>query len=274
MFKHKLNLGLIDFINCLPINHCLLKWNIENLSIIKSYPSDINDLMREGRIDIAPVSSIEYLNNLDNYVLIENACISSDGEVCSVVLFSRYNLEELEFKRIGLPYTSNTSIELLKIILNEHGINLKNIEFKAHRYQDTVENMLSEGYDALLFIGDPALVARIQCQNKLKCFDLGQLWKELTGYPMTFGCWIARLEWKSQHEDDFLRFCLLLDKAVDEGMNVYFNEVADEASKRLNLNRSYIEDYLGSKIKYGFGLEHAKGLQLFKNLYDKLKHDK
>ena len=116
----KIKLGLINFTNCLPLNYTLEKWKPEGIDLVYGTPAQLNKLMYEGKIDAAPVSSIEYLKNKNNYKLIETACISSEGECGSVILFSQKEMQHI--KKIALPNDSASSIAMLKIIMKDHDI--------------------------------------------------------------------------------------------------------------------------------------------------------
>ncbi|OGI02543.1 MAG: hypothetical protein A2104_09325 [Candidatus Melainabacteria bacterium GWF2_32_7] len=266
----KISLGLINFTNCIPVNYSLYEWSHDKLVLSEGYPTLINQLMRDKQVHVAPISSIEYLNNQDLYTLIDNVCISSDGEVDSVILFSNYDFMDLEEKTIGIPYTSSSSIALLKILLNEYQYDLNRIKFKTHKYETSLEDALKNRFDAVLYIGDPALIANIKYQDQFKKYDLGKLWKDFTGYPMTFGTWVAQSDWASSQEDDYNWICFILDKAVEAGLNMYFNEIINITSTKLNLDKNHIENYLTKKINYNFTQKHKEGLELFKKLYDNL----
>ena len=265
-----ISMGLINFTNCLPINYSLYQLVSNRLILSEGYPTLINQLMEDKQVHVAPISSIEYIKHSDRYELIESACIASDGDVASVILFSNYDFEDLEEKIVGIPYTSSSSVALLKILLNEHQFDISRIKFQKHKYEHDLDQALNGIYDAILYIGDPALVANINYPDKFKKYDLGRMWKELTGYPMTFGTWVAQSDWKSSQKDDFEWVNLLLTKAVEDGLTIYFNEVIEIASKNLNLEKIHIEDYLTNKIQYNFTDRHKEGLELFKSLYSKL----
>ncbi|MFH0702247.1 MAG: menaquinone biosynthesis protein [bacterium] len=281
MMSKDINIGLINFTNCLPINYSFYKWNYEGIILKEGYPSLINELMYNEKIHAAPISSVEYLKNKDKYTLIDTICISSDGEAGSVILFSNYELEKLAGKTIAVPYTSASSIALLKILLNEYS-DLNTVKFQVHKYETTLEEALKNQYDAILYIGDPALIANIKYKDEIfKKYDLGKCWKELTGYPMVFGTWAALSSWKSLNENknknDFEQVKFLLNKAVESGLNMYFNEIINLALKNLNFNlnlsnANYIKNYLTENIKYNFTENHKKGLELFETLYFKTKN--
>lgn len=267
----KISIGQINFINCLPINYSFYMWHLERIILSDGYPAFINQLMRGKQVHIAPVSSIEYLQNIDKYTLMDNICISSDGEVKSVILFSNSELKELNGKRIAVPYTSATSTVLLKVLLDENGVDINNCQFITHKYNSPIEKTLSDEYDAILYIGDPALEANFKYIDDFRKYDLGEEWKKITNYPMVFGTWVAGSDWKTAFEDDFAWINFLLDKAVDTGLNMYFNDVINFAAENVKVDREYIEDYLTVKIKYKFTQKHRESLELFHNKCFRLK---
>jgi len=266
----KISLGLINFTNCLPINYTLEKWAHEDIILSWGHPVLINQLMKEGQVHVAPISAFEYLQNESDYVLIKEACISSDAECGSVILFSNHKPEDLAGKTIGIPHNSATSINMLKIILNEKGILLESINFVRHKYEKPLLEALDSEFDAVLYIGDQALVSRIKYQDKILQYDLGKVWKEMTGLPPVFGTWVARADWAVNHKDDFDRIKFLISKAVEAGLGMYFNEVIQKAASELDLADYFIKDYLTAKIKYNLTTEHEKSLDLFKKFYNKL----
>lgn len=240
--NYKIKLGLINFTNCLPLNYTLEKWQLENIELVYGNPAQLNKLMAEGVLDVAPVSSIEYLKNKNKYKLIETACISSDGECGSVILFSKKELNKID--KIALPDDSASSIAMLKIILDRN-----DIIYSKHNYEK-----IDSSHDAVLFIGDNALKKNNSENDYLFSYDIGKLWKERTGYPAVFGTWVRK-------EDNFHEFDNLIHKAIETGLELYFNEILDLASSNLKLSREIIRDYLKSKISYKYTERHRKSLE-------------
>jgi len=270
MQNRHINLGIMNFTNCLPINYSLCKWNLEGLIFNNGCPTELNRLMIDGKIDIAPVSSVEYLHNQDKFTLLDNICISSFGKVDSVVLFSNYEMKKLSGKHIGIPYTSASSIALLKIFLAQNNADIDSIKFSVHSYENSLEEFLNKKYDAVLFIGDPAFLANIKFHNKYLIYDFGECWFNMTNLPMVFATWVARTDWVMSNNDDFIWIKSILDKAVESGLNVYFNEIINLTSENFKIDKIFIEDYLTNKIKYNFTENHWKSLKLFKEMNDSL----
>jgi chorismate dehydratase len=111
--------------------------------------------------------------------------ISAVGQVKSVLLFSRVPVEELDGCPIGLTAESDTSVNLLKILLaRKYGF--------TNRFERTSLPIAEalEQYPGVLLIGDLALKAvEAGCY---RFYDLGELWHEFTGLPFVFALWIAR----------------------------------------------------------------------------------
>ncbi len=271
--REKTKIGLINFTNCLPINYSLEQYKPCDTEFIYGTPAELNRLMSENKIDVAPISSYEYLRYKNLYTLIKSACISSDGECGSVILFSNADINSLNHCKIGVPIDSASSIALLKIILNEFGNETVNINFMEHKYEHTPQKYLNSGFDAVLFIGDNALKENTANKNQVLRYDIGKLWKQVTGYPAVFGTWAARTAWVNENQDEFLRINNLIIKAIETGLGVYFNEILNEASAGLKLDRQIIREYLGQKIQYKFTGKHEKSLDIFKKL-NKLYNEK
>ena len=49
-------------------------------------PTELNRMLLDGEIDIAPISSIEYARNADRFGCSPRLCVSSEGAVDSIQL--------------------------------------------------------------------------------------------------------------------------------------------------------------------------------------------
>ena len=70
------------------------------------YPSNLVKALQAGQIDLGLVP-VAALLALDNYSLVSDFCIGTEGEVASVCLFSQVPLAEIT--SIRLDYQSRTS---------------------------------------------------------------------------------------------------------------------------------------------------------------------
>lgn len=181
-----LNIGHIEYANCTPIFTALASnFDCSGYRFVGGVPAHLNALLRGGSIDLSPSSSIEYATAYEQYCLLPELSISAIGPVKSVLLFSRVPIEELDGCPIGLSAESDTSVNLLKVLLA-----------RKYGFQNSFERTslplaeALERFPGLLLIGDAALkgVEAGEYQN----YDLGKLWHDFTGLPFVFALWIVR----------------------------------------------------------------------------------
>ena len=184
-----LRIGQIEYANCTPIFTALkARFDCGNYRFIGGVPTELNAMLGRGEIDVCPSSSIEYGKNPDSYFLLPDISISADGPVKSVLLFSRLPLEELNNRAIGLTTESETSVNLLRILLAR--------KFGFTNAFERTPLPLPEAlktFSALLLIGDAALREGIGSSG-FHVYDLGALWHAYTGLPFVFALWMVTRE--------------------------------------------------------------------------------
>ena len=186
-----LRIGLVSYLNTAPLIFGLRKekgWVFE-----EDHPTHLNRALREGALDLALVSSLEYAQNARDYLLLPDISISATGRVGSVLLFGRRRLEELNREEIVLTPASATSVALLKLLLEDFcGL--------RPRYR---KGTLKDGLEAsaYLAIGDEALRLRFQDLFP-ESYDLAALWMEHTGLPFVFAVMAVRRDsWKEKMDE-------------------------------------------------------------------------
>ena len=108
-----LRLGCVKYLNALPLIH---GWNGE---VRFDHPSTLCRQLAAGELDVALVSSFEYLRN-PIYSVVDRVAIASDGPVFSVILAHRGPLEQL--REVVVDPASETSVNLLRCLLGEQGM--------------------------------------------------------------------------------------------------------------------------------------------------------
>lgn len=250
-----LRIGKIAYTNLLPVVH---HFKEEGLPIewMPLVPADLNRLLREGKIDLAPISAFAYGLDYRKYQILPQLSISSRGAVHSILLFSRYaQLSDLAGKRIALTSASATSVHLLKLLL-ERCLGL------TPEYFVTSPDLLPmmRQADAALLIGDDAL--RAQWQNKdYYVFDLGEEWWRKTNQSMTYSLWAVREEVVAQHSKQLARVNERLQAAKAEGRK-RLDEVITEARQRLGGSVAFWKKYYQA-LRYDFGEEEQNGLMTY-----------
>jgi chorismate dehydratase len=180
--------GHIQFLNCLPIYWGLMRSGaLLDVDLYKDTPDKLNNDLVAGKLDIGPISLVEYLRHADELLLLPNLAVGSDGPVLSVNLITTRPLDELNGRPVALGSTSRTGVLLAQMLIAEK----YGAEPSYFRCPPELNQMMLEA-DAGVLIGDPALRAMHEQPEGLEVIDLGNAWKEWTGLPMVFAVWAAR----------------------------------------------------------------------------------
>lgn len=252
-----IRIGEINYLNCTPIFTMLReRFPDSGYSFEPGHPSLLNSRLRTGEVDLCPSSSIEYARNPDKYLILPELSISADGPVKSVLLFSRVPVEELDGASIALTNESETSVALLKILLAKRYSFANSFTVVSAGVRETLKD-----YPAVLMIGDRALREAKECGSSCHVYDLGELWKEFTGYPFVFALWLAR-EDALLREGDALR--LLRDRLIESKKAALENieEIAVRHAQNGWTNREYLINYW-QVISYELSPRHLAGLGLY-----------
>ena len=159
-------LGRISYVNMAPVFYGL-EADVEEISGV---PTELNRMLLDGELDIAPIPSIEYARNADRLRILPRMCVSSEGAVDSIQLVTRMPFAQV--RSVAVTPESATSVVLVRILL-------PNAEILP----------LGMEADATLLIGDAALHSAFE--DPTPHYDLGRLWLERTGLPMVFAVWAA-----------------------------------------------------------------------------------
>ena len=251
--------GHIQFLNCLPIYYGLVKGSgILDLDLVKGTPTELNSLLISGTLDISPISSIEYARNADDLILFPGPTVSCRGPVQSIILVSRYPIEDLDGRHVGLTGVSATSQILLKVLME------KEFKVRPHYFSfgDDLDDALARG-DAALLIGDRALENRSPGRG-LHVYDLGEKWNAATGLGMVFAVWAVRRDFLSRYPELTHHVWKLFQSSI-EYCTSNLNRIATDASRWEKFPASFLEDYFRT-LTFGFEDDLRQGLLLFYRL--------
>lgn len=248
-------IGKIAYVNTAPFYFNLFEGQPIS-SFIEGTPAQINQLMAKGKLDFAPISSLEYALHQDQYFLLPGLCIGSRDFSRSVLLFSRERIEGLNKATVVLSKKSLSSAALLKILL----------QFK-HRFENKFlvsagapEAMLKLG-DAFLTIGDEALF--YQPKEFLYKYDLSELWWNWTELPFCFAVWAVRKEFFRAYPRETFEFLRILKENLERNLQD-LEKLLKEA-----LSLTIASDQFAAVFGYLFNLnyymdqEMKQGLELF-----------
>lgn len=247
-----LSIGQIDYANVYPIFHQLQK--LDKYKLVKGVPSFLNSAIREGGIDAAFCSCIEYARNPEKYYVIPNISISCLDRVKSVMLFSNKPIEELKGTEIYLTGESATSIVLFEILMREkYGISPSFTRDNADA-------------PACVLIGDKALFGTYNGEWGY-VYDLCSLWQEFTGLPFVFALWIVRKETVEEKYEEVAEFVKNLDE-IKRDSKKNLATLLDHYTLR-GLSSYQIIDYWET-INYDLSDNHIQGLLKYFSLAKKI----
>ena len=238
----KLKVATISYLNSIPFVYGLENSSLD-LDIELDIPSNCAKKLLEGEVDLALVP-VAILPMLSQYYIIGDSCIGSNGKVETVCLYSEVPLNQID--TILLDYHSRTSVQLLKVLCNKYWkINPKFIETSTGFEQKI------NGKVAGLIIGDRAYDYHNQFKNT---FDLSEQWKQFTGLPFVFACWVSKTKISDEIVDQF-------DKAIKYGLN-NLDAALEEKSKQFNTTIDK-KKYLAEIISYQLSQKKKEALNLF-----------
>jgi chorismate dehydratase len=203
---------------------------------VTGVPTQLNRMLIDGEIDVAPISSIEYARNPAKLTLLPRLCVSSEGAVDSIQLITRKPLEHV--RSVAVTPESATSVVLTKVLLGD-------VELVP----------LDQPADARMLIGDAAL--RSAFEDPTPHHDLGRLWQERTGLPMVFAVWACREgvgEGLAELERAHLR-SLALARSEPE-------HLARRAAEQYGWPAGFLARYF-EKLRYHFGPREQQGMMRF-----------
>jgi chorismate dehydratase len=230
-----IRLGRISYANMAPV---FFRLGVPVEEVV-GVPTELNRLLLDGGVDLAPISSIAYARNADELRLLPRLCVSSEGAVDSIQLVSRTPPERLA--TIAVTPESATSVVLARVL-----------------FPDAEQVPLGEDAEATLLIGDAAL--RSAFEDPAPHYDLGRLWTERTALPMVFAVWACAepVAHGIPELEDELVASVRRARAEPEVL-------AHEAGERYGYPAGYLARYF-NKLRYSFGPRERAGLHMFLEL--------
>ena len=227
-----MRLGRISYANMAPVFY-KVEADIEEVTGV---PTELNRMLLDGELDIAPISSIEYARNADQLRILPRLCVSSEGAVDSIQLVTRMQFNHV--RTVAVTPESATSVVLTRILLPKAEILPLGMEA-----------------DAKLLIGDAALHSAYE--DPTPHFDLGRLWLEKTGLPMVFAVWAA--------PEPVVDGLVELEHALVASVRLARSEpelLARKASELYGYPAGFLARYF-EKLRYSFGPRERAGLYTF-----------
>lgn len=249
-------IGMVNFLNTAPLYEVWKRTVARpDWQVTEAPPSTLNRLLHQGELDLGFISSHEYAAHPEEYKILGNLSISATGKVGSVFLFSRVPLSDLDDRLVLLSSQSQTSVNLIKIIL-------ENFYRVQPRYETGLATARSDltGIDAVLSIGDEALLLASEGRYPHQ-LDLGEAWQRETGLPFVFAVWAVREKFCRSEPDQVVAIHHELLRCLDEGRQNLM-EISRMVAPRIPMAVDACHAYL-SGMEYDLDDRKQEGLTLF-----------
>jgi chorismate dehydratase len=245
--------GAISFLNTVPLIEGLQAQR--EVALTHDLPARLADALFDERIDVGLIPIVEYLRGVGGQI-VPGICIASHGAAQTVKVFSKVPLEQAE--AVAVDRASRTSVALLRVLLAE----LYDRHPDLH-VAEPLAGQLFAHYDTALVIGDRVWQMP---EQGLHVYDLGVLWRDLTGLPFVYAAWVLSSELDAP-EAAARRGALVahLKQAKADGFARLPQLAAREAVAR-GLDRGWVESYWTDALRYDLGEAELAGLARFAEL--------
>ncbi len=199
----KIRVSAVKYINSYPFIIGLRDGEVARMIDLEvCHPSECADRLIAGRTDIGLIP-VAMIASMKEYHIVSDYCLSSNGEVRTVLLVSNTPFEEIS--KIYLDYRSRSSVTLCRILATKAWKR----DFEWLPASETFDITAMKQGEAAVMIGDRCFEYAHLFSLRL---DLGLEWKKFTGLPFVFACWVST---KALPEE----FTSLFNKALGEGLD-------------------------------------------------------
>lgn len=234
-----LRVGCVQYLNAQPV---IFGWPGE---VLFAHPSELCRKLAAGDLDVAFVSSFEFLRN-PVYAIVDQVSVASAGAAHSVFVAHTEPLEEVA--EIVLDPSSATSINLLRCLLAERGLRPRLVTGAA------------KARHARLLIGDQAIAFRERHARDYRFWDLATAWREMTDLPFVFALWLIRPE-----VPDAVGVATKLRELRDKNLRSLDEVIAAQA----NYTPEFCAFYFRDCLRFDFADAEKAGLLRFRSLCEK-----
>lgn len=198
----KVRVSAVRYINSYPFMIGLRDGEVSSaIDLNICHPSECADKLLAGETDLGLIP-VAMLASMEEYHIVGDYCLSTNGEVRTVLLVSNTSFEQISV--IHLDFRSRSSVALCRIL----AARFWHREFEWKPTDESFDIRAMASGEGAVMIGD-------RCFEYARYFslrlDLGLEWKKFTGLPFVFACWISARKLPEE-------FTVLFNKALGEGL--------------------------------------------------------
>lgn len=253
-----LKVGALHFTNAYPLFFALHKKIIPNdLTISWGSPIEINDMLNNGKVDVAMISSVDFLNHRFSYILLSDLGIAGTQKIISVRLFFKGKNLNLHNSPLYVPALSATSAHLIQKICSHFW----HIKPDLQPYPCTPKELFDQPHPFLL-IGD--LCLEHHDQKSHSSIDLAKVWHDATKKSFIFAVVATRNDAFARSPHEIIAFHRLLEDSYQWSLKNR-DVIVKVAALQAKCSEDFMRDYF-STIEYKMLPKHFHGLDYFAGL--------
>jgi len=253
-----LKVGVINFVNANPLFFPLRTKKITcSAELVFGNPLQINEQFRNGALDIALISSAEFLAHHSKYILLSDLGVASTGPIFSVRLFYKNDLLSLDGRTVLIPPMSSTSTRLLSC--------LSTYFWKARpdfqTYTCAIDPLFEQPHPFLL-IGDDCL-KHVE-RKDINSLDLGEAWYTATNKSLIFSLVATRVDVFKKSPREVAIFHGELDESF-KWTSSHQDEIIKDSQAKCNCSETTLQHYFNI-MEHRLTSKHFQGLNYYANL--------
>lgn len=251
-----LRIGVVDYLNAYPLWGALEAPDFvgqfkSGIQLVRGVPSFLVGELLAGRVDVALISSVEYLRHREGLSFHPDLCISATRESKSIRLFVHnsapsFAVQLPNITKIYTDISSRSSVAQLQVILQK--FKAKPALVEVLQAGERIAR-LKEG-EALLAIGDVALQHRHE-----PSYDLQQEYFNIFAHGFVYALWVFR----ESLRPEILPVLTAAYSAYKADVPRYLSQ----ATERFGFPDEFTENYLTAVIHHELNVERRADLDFF-----------
>ena len=226
--------GLRSFRHAFKVSYSNLKGNAHKL--------------REGEIEIALISSVDYALKKESWNIVPDLCLTSQEKIKHVQLFFKKGIKDI--RTIAIDEEAASESILLKILMREkYTLSPEYINMTAD-----IDEMFSKA-EAALIVGEKALEYYRSHRSRL---DLNEEWVDMTGLPFVYAIWAGREITITSDDVKVIRSSYELGEKNLE-------KISKDIAGKHDENWVFYHDYLTKNLSFTLSEREQQGLNEFYN---------
>lgn len=222
-----------------PLRSGMIAW--PHSELIVDDAAALDERMALKTLTIALVSPEAYLWHQADWVASPaHALTAARPGASAALLVSRHDLALLDGTEMAVPPASGSEPTLLAALLRDR----YDLVVTTVPRRGPIDKLLQE-FPAALLVGERALLTAQRLPEGVRAYDLGDVWRDLTGLPYPVGLWAAQRTWASDHADAWMDAQRLIGQARDLSL-LMIDPLIEEQRRRLPLSDQTLRTHLAA----------------------------